>query len=229
MLVLDPGPYQRIRCDERGYPVCQLICRKFDCQRAYHAKCFSIDQRRWPSVMNEGDGLHLRENDDVLGCFMCPPCVVVDCAYEGRPAPTGETRTSAELLEKTRQFMYYRARSSASTVNNIASGVRRLTRFEKVMGLPVTPVAFSGDYEVVALGWYFVARASKVKVQSLSGDRPAVAAIFDASMASDGKGLLNPLLSSAGGARSARAARSMLGATLLAAGPLPRHGRGGRS
>ena len=30
------------------------------CQRAYHTKCFSLDQRRWPSVMNEGDGLHLR-------------------------------------------------------------------------------------------------------------------------------------------------------------------------
>ena len=164
--------------------------------------------------MNEGDGLHLRENDDVLGCFMCPPCVV-DYAYEGRTAPSEETRKSAELLEKTRQFMFFHARSSASTVNNIASGVRRLKRFEKVMGLPVTPVPFSGDYEEVALGWYFVARATKVKVQSLSGDRSAVAAIFDASSAGDGKGLLNPLLSSAGGARSARAARSMLGATLL--------------
>jgi hypothetical protein len=111
--------------------------------------------------------------------------------------------------------MFYHARSSASAVNNTASGVRRPKRFEKVVGLPVTPVPFSGDYEEVALGWYFVARATKVKVQSLSGDRPAVAAIFDASMAGDGKGLLNPLLSSAGGARSARAARFMLGATLL--------------
>ena len=83
------------------------------------------------------------------------------------------------------------------------------------MGLPVTPVAFTGDYEEVALGWYFVARATKVKVQSLSGDRSAVAAIFDASMSRDGKSALNPLLSSAGGARSARAARSMLGAALL--------------
>jgi hypothetical protein len=83
------------------------------------------------------------------------------------------------------------------------------------VGLPVTPVAFTGDYEEVALGWYFVARATKVKVQSLSGDRSAVAAIFDASMSRDGKSALNPLLSSAGGARSARAARSMLGAALL--------------
>jgi hypothetical protein len=93
--------------------------------------------------------------------------------------------------------------------------VGRPARFEKVMGLPVTPVAFTGDYEEVALGWYFFARATKVKVQSLSGDRSAVAAIFDASMAHDGKSALNPLLSSAGGARSARAARSMPGAPLL--------------
>ena len=41
MPVLDPGPYQRIRCDEFNYPVCQLICRKFGCQHAYHAKCFT--------------------------------------------------------------------------------------------------------------------------------------------------------------------------------------------
>jgi hypothetical protein len=59
---------------------------------------------------------YLRENDDVLGCFMCPPCVV-DCAYEGRSAPTEETRKSAELLERTRQFMFFHARSSASTAN----------------------------------------------------------------------------------------------------------------
>ena len=164
--------------------------------------------------MNEGDGLHLRDNDDALGGFVCPPCVV-DFVYDGRTPPSDSVRLAAIELEKVRQFMFFHARSAASTVNGIASSVRRIRRFEGVMGLPVTPSAYTGDYEPLALGWYFMARASEVKVQSLATDRSAVSALFEAGTTLDGHGVLNPLLSSAGGARSARAARSLLGASLL--------------
>jgi hypothetical protein len=87
----------------------------------------------------------------------------------GFPLLLKATRKEAECLEKTRQFIFFHARSSASTVNNIASGVRRIRRFGKAIGLPVTPTAYVGDYEPLALGWYLVARASKAKAQSLSG------------------------------------------------------------
>jgi hypothetical protein len=79
------------------------------------------------------------------------------------------------------------------------------------IGLPVTPTAYVGDYEALALGWYLVARASKVKVQSLSGDRSAISAIFALAVTLDGTSVPNPLLSAAGGSRSAGAARSLLG------------------
>jgi hypothetical protein len=165
--------------------------------------------------MNEGDGLHLRQNDDVLGCFVCAPCVV-EHVYEGHPAPSEAVRKEAECLEKTRVFMFFHARSSASTVNNIASGVRRIRRFGKALGLPITPTPYVGNYEPLALGWYLVARASKVKVQSLSGDRSAISALFASAMTLDGGSVPNPLLSAAGGSRSAgAAARSLLGTTLL--------------
>jgi hypothetical protein len=162
--------------------------------------------------MNEGDGLHLRQN--VLGCFVCSPCVV-DCVYEGHPAPSEAARKEAECLEKTRQFMFFHARSSASAVNNIASCVRRIRRFGKALGLPITPTPYIGDYEPLALGWYLVARASKVKVKSLSGGRSAISAPFASAVALGGRSAPSPLLSAAGGSRSAGAARSLLGTTLL--------------
>ena len=215
LLSSDKGPYAtKIRCDACNLPRCQLICRAIGCQSAFHARCFTIDQKRWPSVMNEGDGLHLRDNDDVLGSFVCPSCVV-DFVYTNRAPPSDSTRAAAVELERTRQFMFFHARSSASTVNGIASSVKRIRRFEGAMGLPVTPAPYTGDYEPLALGWYFMARASEVKVQSLSTDRSAVSALFDAGTTLRGDGVLNPLLSSAGGAHSARASRSLLGASLL--------------
>ena len=109
--------------------------------------------------MNEGDGLHLRDNDDALGGFVCPPCVV-DFVYDGRTPPSDSVRLVAIELEKVRQFMFFHARSAASTVNGIASSVRRIRRFEEVMGLPVTPSAYTGDYEPLALGWYFMLHGS---------------------------------------------------------------------
>jgi hypothetical protein len=111
--------------------------------------------------------------------------------------------------------MFFHARSSASTANNIASGVHRIRRFGKAIGLPVTPTAYVGDYEPLALGWYLVARAAKVKAQSLSGDRSAISAIFASAATLDGTSVPSPLHSAAGGSRSASAARPLLGTTLL--------------
>ncbi len=53
--------------------------------------------------------------------------------YTNRVPPFDSTRVAAVEVERTRQFMFFHARSSAHTVNGIASLVKRIRRFEGVM------------------------------------------------------------------------------------------------
>jgi hypothetical protein len=217
-LPTDEGPCATlIRCEGCKLPHCQLICRKIGCQRAFHAKCFGIDQRRWPSVMNDQPAAMAFSYERRWWAPPPPerPCIA-DYVYEGHPAPSEAARKEAECLEKTRQFMFFHARSSASTANNMASGVRRIRRFGKALGLPHhTDAVYRRLRAAGSRLVYLVARASKVKAQSLSGDRSAISALFASAVTLDGSSAPNPLLSAAGGSRSAGAARSLLGTTLL--------------
>jgi hypothetical protein len=81
-----------------------------------------------------------------------------------------------------------------------------------------TPTPYIGDYEPLALGWYLVARASKVEVQSLSGGRSAISALFASVVTLDGGSAPNPFVALGRGWLTLcrrGAARPLLGTTLL--------------
>ena len=175
---------------------------------ASHARCFTIDQDKWPSVMGEHNGVTLRHRDDACGTWVCPMHVVqwVFARHGGSEKPTAAVVARAEELEHVRQFFWFYSRSAAATVNNISSAVGRIRRFEEELGLPCTPsVYFPEWYSSTAAGWFLVERASKVKMQSLSSDASAFHQLFGAA------GVDNPFNASTAGMRSSLG-RTRLGA-----------------
>jgi hypothetical protein len=136
---------------------CELLCRHPGCRVASHARCFTIDQGRWPSVMGEHDGVTLRCRDDACGTWVCPMHMVRWGFSRQRGRKSWRARASV--------FWVY-SRSAAATVNNISSAVGHIRKFEAEMGIPCVPsVMYPECYSEMAAGWYLAERASKVKMQ----------------------------------------------------------------
>ena len=175
---------------------------------ATHARCFTIDQDKWPSVMGDHNGVTLRANDDACGTWVCPMHMVrwVFSRHGGEEPPSAATVARAEELEHVRQFFWFYSRSAAATVNNISSAVGRIRKFEAEMGLPCVPsVMYPECYSELAAGWFLAERASKVKMQSMGADASAFHQLFGAA------GVTNPFNASASGMRSSLG-RTRLGA-----------------
>jgi hypothetical protein len=58
---------------------CELLCRAIGCNVACHARCFTVDQEKWPSGMGDYNGVTLRKNDDCCRTWVCPEHVVSWC------------------------------------------------------------------------------------------------------------------------------------------------------
>ena len=130
--------YEGLPCQCCGLGKCELLCRAIGCDVACHARCFTVDQDKWPSVMGDYNGVTLRRNDDLCGTWVCPEHVVswVYSKLPGGPPPP-DIRAQAVELEHVRQLTWFYSRSSEATVNNISSAVKRIRKFEDAMGVHI--------------------------------------------------------------------------------------------
>jgi hypothetical protein len=113
--------YEGLPCQYCGLGKCELICRSLGCDVACHARCFTVDQDKWPSVMGDYNGITLRKNDDCCGTWVCPEHVVswVYSKLPGGPPPpdiraqaVSSWSTCASLPGSTRGAQWLRSTTS---------------------------------------------------------------------------------------------------------------------
>ena len=197
--------FEGLPCQCCGLGKCELLCRALGCDVACHARCFTVDQDKWPSVMGDYNGITLRRNDDLCGTWVCPEHVVswVYSKLPGGPPPP-DVRAHAVELEHVRQLTWFYSRSSEATINKLSSAVKRIRKFEDAMGVHMVPSVYEPElHSGLAAGWYMAWRASKVKVQSLGADSSAIGLLYAAS------GVDNPFT------RPERGLRTSLGSSKL--------------
>jgi hypothetical protein len=132
--------YKYLTCRACGDGSCEMLCRHPGCRVASHARCFTIDQDRWPSVIGGHNGVTLRSRG---GCLRYMGAMGLRASWRRRVPVSSDGGKSGRVGARASVFLVLlQERGGYGQQHLLSCGAHsswRIRKFESEMGLLARP------------------------------------------------------------------------------------------